>query len=174
LTRPWQDPTSGRNSTLWKKLALAVGLGVLAIYLTLTPLWSYTQAQNTQRIITILSSAPRTATTNSADYVNLGEISNIRGAYITLDVTGAADTPTITLSIKAKDYVSGAYESVLVAATGVTTTGTHTYLIYPGIGAAANDVTQIQSYPLPMQWRVTVEHTDTDPITYSVGALLIP
>ncbi len=171
-----------------KRLLLGAGLGLLALILAVSPIWVFGQSgqaqahpsgyspgsQNTQRIITVLASASRTATTNSADYVNLGEISNIRGAYITLDVTGASASPIITLSVKAKDYVSGAYESVFVATTGVTTTGTHTYLIYPGIGSAANDVTQIQSYPLPIQWRVTVEHVDTDPITYSVGALLVP
>jgi hypothetical protein len=156
-----------------KRLFISVGLGLLVLSLAIIPLWT-AQAQNTQRIVTVLASAGRIATTNSADFINLGEVSNIRGAYLTLDVTGASASPVITLSIKAKDYVSGAYESVFVAATGVTTIGTHTYLIYPGIGAAANDVAQIQSYPLPLQWRVTVDHADTDPITYSVGALLIP
>lgn len=159
-----------------KRILAVVGLGLLVVCLSLIPLWheGQAQAQNTQRIITVLPSAVRTAATNSADYVNLGEVSNIRGAYITLDVTGASVTPLITLSVKAKDYVSGKYETVFAASTGIAAAGTHTYLIYPGVGAAANDVEQVQSYPLPIQWRVTVEHLDTDPITYSVGALLIP
>jgi len=156
-----------------KRLFIAVGLGLLVVCLSLIPLWQ-AQAQNTQRIITVLSSASRITTTNSADFANLGETVNIRGAYLTFDITDVMTTPLITLSVKAKDYVSGNYESVFVAATGVTTIGTHTYLIYPGIGAAAHDVDQIQSYPLPLQWRVTVEHQDADPITYSVGALLVP
>ena len=156
-----------------KRLFIAVGLGLLVVCLSLIPLWQ-AQAQNTQRIVTVLSSASRVTTTNSADFVNLGETVNVRGAYLTIDVTDAATTPLITLSVKAKDYVSGKYESVFVAATGVATIGTHTYLIYPGIGAADDDVVQIQSYPLPIQWRVTVEHQDSDPITYSVVALLVP
>jgi len=124
--------------------------------------------------VTLLTSSQRTATTASSDVVNIGENINVRGAYVTLDVTGVLTSPVITLTVQAKDPVSEGYEAIFTATSGVTAAGTHTYLIYPGIGSAADDVAQIRSYPLPAQWRVRVAHADTDPITYSVGALLVP
>ena len=131
------------------------------------------QAQGTNRVFTVLSSAARTATTSSSDYTNLSENLNVRGAYITLDVTAISGSPSIVLSIQAKDYTSGKYESVLTASAAVVGTGTHTYLVYPGAGSAAADVTQSVSFPLPPMWRITVTHANTNTITYSVNALLL-
>ena len=128
---------------------------------------------SSKRLVTVLASSQRTATTTSDDFINSGLNTNVKGAYVTLDVTAVLTSPVITLTVQAKDPVSDNYEAVLTASSGVSAAGTHTYLIYPGAGAAAGDVVQTLSYPLPPQWRVSVEHTDTDPITYSVGALLI-
>ena len=126
------------------------------------------------RLVTVLASSQRITTTTGSDVVNIGENLNVRGAYLTLDVTGVMTTPVITLTVQAKDPVSSNYEAIFTATSGVTTTGTHTYLIYPGVGSAGGDVVQTLSYPLPAEWRVSVAHSDTDPITYSVGALLVP
>lgn len=132
-----------------------------------------TQAQvTTARLVTVLEEDGRTEDTNSLDIVNAGENLNVRGAYITLDVTDLDDTPTITLTVQAKDAVSGKYENILIGA-GIAATGTHTYLIYPGAGTAAENVVETLSYPLPPQWRVNVTHLNTNTITYTVGALLV-
>lgn len=157
-----------------RKLGAALSLGLLFVAVALALLLHKpAQAQSTARLVTVLSSASRTSDTTSLDQVNFGETSNVRGGYITLDVTGAMTTPLITLTLQAKDPVSGNYENLLVASTGVSTIGTHTYLVYPGIGNAAGDVVQVLSYPLPPTWRVLISHNDTDPITYSVGAMLV-
>lgn len=124
--------------------------------------------------VTLLASAARTATTNSADQNNVDENTNVRGVLVTLDVTAATATPTITLKIQAKDPASGKYEDLLSASAGVTATGTHSYLVYPGAGTASGDVTQVAGFPLPATWRVSVVHSDSDSITYTVGAMLLP
>jgi hypothetical protein len=156
-----------------KRLMFALSLAVLIIGTTFY-LLKPVQAQGTSRVFTVLSSASRITTTVSSDFTNLGENLNTRGVYVTLDVTGILTTPNITVSIQAKDYTSGKYENLLTASSGVSSAGTHTYLVYPGVGTASADVTQVASFPLPPLWRVSVAHANTNPITYTVNALLIP
>ncbi|KJS23146.1 MAG: hypothetical protein VR72_02985 [Clostridiaceae bacterium BRH_c20a] len=117
----------------------------------------------------ILESAARTATATSADLDNRFA----KGVLITLDVTAAADTPSIVLSVEVKDEVSGKHETIFTASAAVTGVGTHSYLIYPGAAAAADDIAQVAGFPLPKTWRVKVTHADEDSITYSVGGNLI-
>ncbi len=117
----------------------------------------------------ILASAARTATVNSADFINY----NAKGVIITLDVTATADTPSITLQIEHKDSSGSKYEILLLTTAAVTATGVHTYIVYPGIGAASDDVVQVAGFPLGRTWRVTVTHADGDSITYSVAASYI-
>lgn len=116
----------------------------------------------------VLDSAARTATNNSGDLKNMFA----RGVLVTLDVTAATGLPSIVLVIEAKDPVSEKYE-VLLSATAVTAVGIHSYLVYPGAGAAAGDVTQVAGFPLSRTWRVRVTHANADSITYSVGANLL-
>lgn len=118
---------------------------------------------------TILASAARTATLNSADFTNY----NHRGVIVTLDVTASADTPSITLQIEHKDLGGSKYEILLLTTAAVTGAGVHTYIVYPGIGAASDDVVQVAGFPLGRIWRVTVTHADGDSITYSVSAASI-
>lgn len=153
-------------------VAFLVGLLLVLFYVDVE---ASDEAQaSTRRLVTVLSSSRRVTSTNSSDILNYGETLNVRGAYLTLDVTAVLTTPVITLSVDAKDPVSDNYETIFSASTAVSAVGTHTYLIYPGIGSAGNDVVQVLSYPLPAEWRVSIEHLDTDPITYTVGALLLP
>lgn len=157
-------------------LGLIVLMGLLGLMLGLMVLVEpevRAQAES-ERLVTVLASDERTADTTSADQLNIGPNLNVRGAYVTLDVTGVLTTPTITLTVQVKDSLSGQYEAIFTATSGVTTTGTHTYLIYPGVGSAGGDVVETLSYPMPPAWRVSVDHLDTDPITYSVGAMLLP
>lgn len=135
----------------------------------------------------LLASALRTATTRSADQVNY----HSRSVIVTLDVTVIADTPSIALAIELKtangDYV------VLLQGGAVTATGRHSYMLTPG-GAGApsggayqetvsegerlypggvNDIGLVVGLALPLNWRVSVVHADTDAITYSVAAALM-
>lgn len=117
--------------------------------------------------LTILASAARTATTNSTDQTNR----NGRGVLVTFDVTVIAGTPSLVPVVQCKDSVSGKYEALLTGA-AVTAVGTHSYLVYPGAGAASADVTQVAGFPLCRTWRVAVTHGTADSVTYSVGASL--
>jgi len=117
--------------------------------------------------IALLASAARTATSASSDQINYG---NARGVIVTLDCTVDPASASITMDIEHKDTVSGKYESLMLTAAAVTAVGTHTYIVVPGVGAAADDVVEVAGFPIGKVWRVNVTHADTDSITYSVGA----
>jgi hypothetical protein len=157
------------------KILATIGLGFLAVLLAMVLLWpaANSQAQSSDRLVTVLSSARRITSTNSLDQVNFGGNLNVRGGYVILNVSDALTPTVITPAIQLKDPLSGNYRNLLLASTGVTTTGTYIYLVYPGIGAAGAQVDQVASYPLPTTWRVAISHTYTDPITYTVSAMLV-
>lgn len=120
----------------------------------------------------VLASAARTATTNSADQTNY----NGRGVTVFLNVTanpGGAET--LSLKIQAKDPVSSAY--IDVADAGVLFTaanGLKALTLYPGTLAAdlvSGDVGK--SGVLPRTWRAVVTHSSTGSWTYSVGSSVI-
>lgn len=114
----------------------------------------------------IFASAARTATVASADITNRGG----RGAVIVIDVTAAADTPSVVFTVQGKDDLSGKYYTMLASA-AITATGTTVLRIFPGMTAAANVAA---NDVLPRTWRVNAVHADADSITYSVGASIIP
>jgi len=128
---------------------------------------TYWDRERNNMDVTLLASAARTSTTSSADQVNY----NGRGVLVTLNVTALAATPSVVLSIEAK--MGAVYEALLTASAAVTATGIHSYLVYPGVGAASGDIVQVAGFPLPRTWRVTVTHGDADSITYVVNASVI-
>lgn len=115
--------------------------------------------------IAVLNSAARTATTTSDDFINYDAI----GLQLIIDVTAVTATPSITVTIQGKDYLSGKYYTILSSA-AITGTGTTVLRVFPSATAAtnlaANDF-------LPINWRVSVAHGDTDSITYSISANLM-
>lgn len=123
------------------------------------------RAVPTQQIIH--ASAARTATPTATTYAN-GD--GHRGVVVVIDVTAIAASPGITVTIQGYSPVGDDYYTIL-AGLEITGTGTTVMRVYPGLTASnnvtANDV-------LPPQWRVNVVHTDSDSITYSVNAMLIP
>ena len=142
-------------------------------------------AGNTDRML--LASDARTATTRSADQINY----RARAVIVTLDVTGIVATPSITLAIELKT-ANGDYVTLLQGG-AVTAAGRHSYMLSPG-GAGSpsggahqeivsdgdyifpggvNDVDLVVGIALPLNWRVSVVHADTDAITYSVAAALM-
>ena len=115
--------------------------------------------------LTILASAARTATNQSADIVNY----NGKGLHLVIDVTAASATPSVVFTIQGKDALSGKYYTILASAavTGISTT---VLKVNPGITVAANaSVSDL----LPRTWRVDATHADADSITYSIGASVI-
>ena len=113
---------------------------------------------------TLLASAARTATLQSADQTNY----NGRGLHVVLDVT-TAGTGSITLTIQGKDALSGKYYTLL-AGVAVTTAVTNVYKVFPGAPATAN---VSANDLLPRTWRIDVTHNNANSITYSVGASVI-
>jgi hypothetical protein len=78
-------------------------------------------------------------------------------------------TPSFTVAIQVKDQLSGAYTTLLTSA-AITALGTTRQRIYPGITAANNvALNDILGYI----FRVLVTHADDDPVTYSIGAVLL-
>lgn len=114
---------------------------------------------------TILASAARTATHNTADLVN----HNGRSLHLVIDTTAIAATPSVVFTIQGKDEVSGQYYTILASA-AITSVSTVILRVGPGLTAAAN---LVANDVLPRTWRVLVTHGDADSITYSVGAAII-
>lgn len=114
--------------------------------------------------VTGLASAARTATTNSGDLTNY----NGRGLHVVVDVTSAG-TGSITLTIQAKDALSGQYYTLLAGA-AITTVSTNVYKVYPGLTASANAVA---SDILPRTYRLLITHNNANTITYSCGASVV-
>lgn len=117
--------------------------------------------------LTLLSSAERTATVNSADQ----QAYFARGVYVYLVVSAVVDSPSVVLKIQGK-LPDGTYIDLLTAA-AVTGAGTTVYLLYPVSSVAAAPVTKVANWPIPLNWRVRVEHGDADAITYSVMATVV-
>lgn len=115
--------------------------------------------------VTVLASAARTATIDSADQSN----TKGKGLHVVIDVTAIVTAPSITVKIQGKDALSGKYYDILVSA-AISTVSTTILKVYPALTAAANS---IANDILPKSWRVRVEHANADSITYSVGASVI-
>jgi hypothetical protein len=115
--------------------------------------------------LTLLASAVRSASSNTADQKNR----NCRGLQLIIDVTAVPTVDTVTFTIKGKDPVSGKYYTLL-ASSAIVAVSTVTLRVYPGLTAAANLVV---SDVLPLDWRVEITHSAATNFTYSVGAQLI-
>lgn len=121
---------------------------------------------------TLLSSAARVATTDSAAQTNRG----YRGVQVVLNVS-AITTATLTLRILGTISPSNFY--LTPAPTGVTATGAYVYELYPGAvsadvaGAGSPSVVQRIGGVLPPTWYVSVGFSGTT-ATYSVIASLLP
>lgn len=114
---------------------------------------------------TILASAARTASVDSADFTNF----NGNGAHFVIDVSAITATPSIVVTIQGKDLISSNYYDILVGA-AITTVGTTILKVYPGINGLAN---AIANDILPRIFRVSVANADADSITYSISAALV-
>lgn len=120
-------------------------------------------------IIQLLPSAARTAAIQSDEQKNTGEY---RGILLIVDSTAVADTPGITPSIQAYNPVGAEWVTIWTAAAAITSATNSTYLLYPG--ASGGNMTEVDGIPIPIQWRLSIAVADTDSITYSVVAHLLP
>jgi len=117
----------------------------------------------------ILTSALRTATTQSSDQTNTGS----RGVLIFLNITAASGTGGLTLRILGKDPVSGQYFYINAAPTTITATGQYGYVLGPGCMSYGGSLQQTTATILPRVWAVQIVHGDGSNYTYSVGASVV-
>lgn len=114
----------------------------------------------------VYASAARTATPAVPRFYTPGA----KGLHLVIDVTSITLTPSVVFTIRGYDEVSTKNWTILASA-AVTATGTTVLKVYPGLTAAAN---LTANDVLPPVWEVLATHGDTDSITYSVAAQLIP
>ena len=117
--------------------------------------------------LTLLESAERTAEVSTADQTAYFA----RGVYVWLKVTAETGSPSLVLKIEAK-LPNGDYVTVLTGV-AVEATGTTVYLLHPDAGVAAEGVTKVVNFPIPLGWRVTVTPGTADAITYTVMATVV-
>lgn len=119
--------------------------------------------------VAVLPSAARTVSTNSADFPNI----ECRGIIVILDVTAASGTGGLQVLVQVKDVLTANYQALNATPAAVVATGTKTYIVYPGVGAAAGDVTQSTSQVVGRTYRIRVVAGDASSYTYSVSANLM-
>lgn len=117
---------------------------------------------NAYTSITVLPSAARTASVDSASFTGY----KAKYADIIIDATAAADTPSVVFTVQGYAPISGKWYTILASA-AITGTGTTVLRIGPGIAASANVAANAM---LPMTWRVSAVAGDSDSLTYSVEA----
>jgi len=116
--------------------------------------------------VTVLASAARTATTNSDDQQNL----DAHGARFYLNITAVSgSSPTLDVKVQAKDPVAGGYFDIPSAAFAQkTSTGSDDLTVYPGIAETSNETV---SDVIPRDWRVVATLGGSSPnFTFSLGA----
>ncbi len=126
---------------------------------------TFSRARSNENPI-VLASAARTATVDSATFLN----ENARGAHFVVNVTAVTATPSIVVKIQGQDPANLTEFYDILVSNAITTIGRRIFKVYPGINSVSNAAT---SDILPWGWRVRVEHDDTDSITYSVAANLV-
>lgn len=120
----------------------------------------------TDEYVTVFPSAARTASATSSVFPSGGA----RGLILIIDATALSATPSVTFTIQGVSPV-GADTWTILASAAVTSAATSVLRVYPGLTAAANTVA---NDVLPGQWQVTATAADSDSLTYSVTAYLIP
>jgi len=115
--------------------------------------------------VTVLASAARTATTQSADQFNSGH----KGVRVHINATASAATPSVVFTVQGKDDITDDYYTLLASA-AVTGAGDTFLLVYPTATAGANTAANLA---LPAVWRVDCTAADADSLTYSVTAELL-
>lgn len=116
---------------------------------------------------TVLASASRSATVNSADQTNL----HCRGVLLCFNVTVVPGVDTVQLGIQGKDPLSGEYIEI-VQSTALATTGARFIYLAPG-AAALGSFNNYFNGQIPHTWRARVTHSGAGAFTYSVGAMLL-
>ena len=90
-----------------------------------------------------------------------------KGVEVIINVTSLnGDTPVITPEIQARDPATDGFYPLLSGA-AISTVTTVFLTVHPDLTAAASLVAK---RGLPYIWKVSIAHTDSKPIDFSVGA----
>lgn len=122
---------------------------------------------------TVLPSAARTASVTSDAFSTQGA----SGLIVVIDVTAVTASPAVTLIIEGVVYPSGNLPGVVPATwtiwtgPGVGSVGTSAYRFHPSLPQIAG---VLEPDLIPDLVRVSMVHSDADPITYSVSGILTP
>jgi len=118
---------------------------------------------------TVLASATRTASGNSADQTNY----NAKGVILRLNITAVSGTaPTLDVRVQGKDVAAANYYT-LAAFTQKTSTGAHILVVHPGVTDVQARLEE-QDVPIPRTWRISYTIGGTNPsFTFSVAAAYI-
>ena len=125
--------------------------------------------QRNNHAVSLLASAARTATLQSADQTCY----NGTKMVVTVDISSITDTPSLTPYLQGKDSVSGNYFTIWTATAALTATGTVMYLFALGGSGSAGSYTEAVNLIVPRTWRLGMTHADSDSATYSVSADII-
>jgi hypothetical protein len=118
-----------------------------------------------KNVLEVFASAARTATPTGVVFYT----GNAPALYVIVEVTAAADTPSVVFNIDLWDPVSGTGVTLLDSA-AVTAVSSNIYKISPALAASANLIAQEH---VPPHVKISPVHADTDSITYSVSAILL-
>lgn len=119
-------------------------------------------------VITVLSSAARTADATSGHATYGHTNNNHRGVKLFIDIDSVTGTGSVDCKVQGRDPVSGSWVDITSASTGADTAGTTELTIYPGVAETANvSISDV----LPKHWRVYA--TVVTGGTFSVGAAYI-
>lgn len=97
---------------------------------------------------------------------------NARGVEVIIDITTiTGTTPTLTVTIRGRDPISGKTFTLLASA-ALAAAATTVLRLYPGLTAAAN---LVASDVLPPQWDITAAVAGTTPaVTGTISANYLP
>jgi len=120
--------------------------------------------------VTVLPSATRTTSGNSADQTNF----NARGVILFLKVTAVGGTsPTLGVFVQAKDPTSASYFTI-ARFSQMTAVGSRELIVYPGATDTQVEVADHNDIPISRTWRIWYSIGGTNPsFEFSVGASYI-
>ena len=120
---------------------------------------------------TLLASLLRTADTYSPEMNNNARY---KGVLLTIDATVDADTASVQAKIEFLNPATKEWEAYLSGPT-MDAVGEKHWIIYPLSGLATDlGLDNESSAPLPTIWRLFMDASDADALTYSVGYQYLP
>lgn len=123
--------------------------------------------------VTVLAVSARVTSTNSSAVINY----NHSGMALFVDLSARAGTTTLTPTIQIQEPISSTWVSIWTAAAPINSSDTTVvYSFHPGNPGtdAASLYTEEVEIVLPRTWRMSMEHLDTDSVTYQVSASMVP